>query len=268
MLAALPLTRPQKAAAGSALPVSVPAAATARASEWSFTLEPYAWSPGVYGTVGIGKLPAMDVNTSPIDVLRNLDWGFFARGEIRRGAWGLMLDGFYARFSTGVQPQGPLYKNANATLQQSMDSAMLAFRVLDREAVSLDAYIGARLYYMELSLSATPEDSRLNQLADARFSRELPTSAGGQRTWVDPVIGLRTKANFTRQLFATAQADVGGFGVGSDIAVFTQATLGVNITRQVSAELGYRYMFVDYEDTGFLFRVNMPGVYAGLGVTF
>lgn len=237
-------------------------------SPWSFTLEPYAWSPGVYGTVGVGRLPSMRVNASPIDVLRNLDWGAFARGEIRHDRWGLLLDGFYARFSTGVVPSGPLYENAKATLVQSIDSAVAAFRVVDLDAVSLDAYAGARLYYMALALSATVERSRFNQLADALLDRRLPTGASGQRTWVDPVVGLRGKVRLTRQLFAAAQADVGGFAAGSDLAFFTQATLGVDLTRHVSAEVGYRYMFVDYEDSGFLFRANMPGVYAGLGVTF
>ena len=252
------------AVAGDKIPVVV----EQRAPEWSFTLEPYAWCPGVYGSVGVGQFPAMSIDTSPIDVLRNLDWGFFARGEIRRARWGLLLDGFYARFSAGVTPPGPLYSSANAVLQQSIDSALVALRVWEREAFALDAYAGARLYYMALSVSAEAENSRFNQIAGARFDRELPTSAGGQRTWVDPVLGVRGTARFTRQLFATVQADAGGFGAGSDIAFFTQAALGVNITRHVSAELGYRYMFVDYQDSGFLFRANMPGVYAGMGVTF
>lgn len=238
------------------------------ASKWSFTLEPYAWSPGVYGTVGVGRLPSMQVNASPIDVLRNLDWGVFARGGIRHDRWGLLLDGFYARFSTVAAPSGRLYESAEATLAQSINSAVAAFRVVDRDAVSLDAYAGARLYYLSLSLSATVERSRFNQLADALLARQLPTGASGQRTWIDPVVGLRGKVRMTRQFFAAAQADIGGFGAGSDIAFFTQATLGVDLTRHVSAEVGYRYMFVDYEDSGFLFRANMPGIYAGLAVTF
>lgn len=237
-------------------------------SPWSFTLEPYAWSPGVYGTVGVGRLPSMKVNASPIDILRNLDWGIFARGEIRHARWGLLLDGFYARFSTSVTPAGPLYESAKATLAQSIDSAVAAYRVVDRDAGSLDVYAGARLYYMSLSLSATVERSRFNQVADALLARRLPTGASGQRTWIDPVVGLRGKARIYRPFYASAQADVGGFGAGSEIAFFTQAALGVDLTRQVSAEFGYRYMFVDYENNGFLFRANMPGVYAGLGVTF
>lgn len=222
----------------------------------------------MYGTVGVGQLPAMRVNTGPIDVLRNLNWGFFARGEIQRGRWGLLLDGFYARFSANASPPGPLYSSAGAVLQQSIDSAVLAFQIWKRENFTLDAYAGARLYYMGLDLSATVENSRFNSAAAAALNRQLPTEAGGQRTWIDPVLGMRGTTRFTRQLFATAQADVGGFGAGSDIAFFTQATLGVNLTRQVSLEFGYRYMFVDYQDSGFLFRANMPGVFAGMGVTF
>ena len=98
---------------------------------WSFLLEPYLWSPGVYGTVGVGDLPQMGVNSSPIDVLKKLDWGIFMQAEIRKGRWGIAADGFFAQFSADLTPSGPIYKSASAQLQQSMDSFILAYRAID-----------------------------------------------------------------------------------------------------------------------------------------
>jgi hypothetical protein len=240
---------------------------------WSFRLEPYLWSPGVYGTVGIGDLPQMGVNSSPIDVLKQLDWGVFMQAEIRKGRWGIAADGFFAQFSADLTPSGPIYKSASAQLQQSMDSFILAYRAIDARNFFVDAYAGARVYYMGLDITAEVKDTRATRLAQAIGERvapekAFPTSADADRWWADPILGLRFRVNVTRVLFLTGQADVGGFGAGSDIAFFTQGSAGVNITRNISLEAGYRYMYVDYNKDNFLFRMNMPGVYAGMGFRF
>lgn len=96
----------------------------------------------------------------------------------------------------------------------------------------------------------------------------LPTSYDGAQWWVDPIIGLRAQVNFTRWLFLAAQSDVGGFGAGSTIAWNVQATLGVNFTRQIFAEAGYRYFYMDYTNGGALYQAAEFGLYTGLGVRF
>lgn len=103
----------------------------------------------------------------------------------------------------------------------------------------------------------------VRKLAD-RIEKVLPTSVNQDRWWIDPIVGLRAQVNFTRWLFAAAQGDAGGFGAGSQLTWNTQATLGVNFTRNVALEAGYRYMYVDYDKDDFLYNVNMPGVFAGL----
>ena len=47
-----------------------------------------------------------------------------------------------------------------------------------------------------------------------------------------------------------------------------QATLGVNFTRNIFAELGYRYMFVNYDKNDFLYQMNSFGLFSGIGVKF
>ena len=96
----------------------------------------------------------------------------------------------------------------------------------------------------------------------------LPTSGSGDVWWVDPIIGLRAQVNFTRWLFLAAQGDVGGFGAGSQIVWNVQATLGLNFTRNIFAELGYRYMYVDYDKNDLLYQMNSFGLFSGIGVKF
>ena len=43
-------------------------------------------------------------------------------------------------------------------------------------------------------------------------------------------------------VFTNTQADISGFGVGSQLAWFVQSVLGVNIKRNTSLEIGCRYL--------------------------
>ena len=110
------------------------------------------------------------------------------------------------------------------------------------------------------------------QKLDSQLSRDiqnaLPTHGAGDQWWIDPIVGLRGQINITRWLFLAAQGDVGGFGAGSQITWNTQATVGVNFTRNIFAELGYRYMYVDYNKNNFLYQMNSFGLFSSVGVKF
>lgn len=96
----------------------------------------------------------------------------------------------------------------------------------------------------------------------------LPSHVEGSQWWVDPIVGLRAQVNLTRWLFIAIQGDVGGFGAGSDIAWNAQGSLGVNITRNVFAEVGWRYFYMDYSNDGALYKAAEYGLYSGIGVKF
>jgi Tfp pilus assembly ATPase PilU len=42
----------------------------------------------------------------------------------------------------------------------------------------------------------------------------------------------------------------------------------ISITRNIFAELGYRYMYVDYENDNLLYQMNSFGLFSGIGVKF
>ena len=114
-------------------------------------------------------------------------------------------------------------------------------------------------------------DAAKNRLAKSisnALEQSLPTHGAGDQWWVDPIMGLRGQINITRWLFLAAQGDAGGFGAGSQITWNTQATVGVNFTRNIFAELGYRYMYVDYNKNNFLYQMNSFGLFSSLGVKF
>jgi hypothetical protein len=117
-----------------------------------------------------------------------------------------------------------------------------------------------------------------NRVADAQkklakalakqIEQALPTSKSGNQWWIDPIIGLRGQVNFTRWLFLALQGDVGGFGAGSQIAWFASGSIGINITRNVFLETGYRYFFMDYTKNGLTYDAAQSGLFTGVGVKF
>jgi len=124
----------------------------------------------------------------------------------------------------------------------------------------------------------TRDQSTVNQLK-AGLSGQIANSLTNQLNrrfsfyddWFDPVIGLRGRFNLNKTFYVTAESDVGGFGIGSDVAVQVYGALGCQITRSIHAEAGYRYYYDDFRDegaNGFLYQVSLHGAQVSVGMTF
>jgi len=106
-----------------------------------------------------------------------------------------------------------------------------------------------------------------NQVA-SRVTSQLSRSFSFYDNWFDPVIGLRGRLNLSKVFYLTAESDVGGFGIGSDIAVQEYAALGCQITRNIFSEIGYRYLYDDFRDTNFLYQLSLHGAQITVGLKF
>jgi hypothetical protein len=106
-----------------------------------------------------------------------------------------------------------------------------------------------------------------NQIATTLKS-QLDTSFARTDDWFDPYIGLRARYNLSKAFYLTGKADVGGFGVGSDVTTQVSGALGCQITRNIFSEVGYRYLYIDYQQNDFLYRVSMQGAELTLGINF
>lgn len=94
----------------------------------------------------------------------------------------------------------------------------------------------------------------------------IPSELSGSKDWVDPFIGVRGYYHFTDRFYATAKADIGGFGISSDLAWQLYGALGYNLSKRTTLELGYKYMAVDYTSGGFTNDVATSGVFLNLGL--
>ena len=84
----------------------------------------------------------------------------------------------------------------------------------------------------------------------------------------DPYVGLRWRYNFNKTYYTAVRGEIGGFGVGADLMWEVEAMIGVNLTRNIFTEVGYRALGVDYENGGLLFDAVLHGPQITTGITF
>jgi hypothetical protein len=124
----------------------------------------------------------------------------------------------------------------------------------------------------------TGAQARVNQLKTHiatqvanSLKSQLNRSFSFYDSWVDPLVGLRGRFNLSKAFYLTAESDVGGFGIGSDIAVQAYAALGCQITRNIYSEVGYRYLYDDFRDANandFLYQLSLHGAQITVGLNF
>ena len=127
-------------------------------------------------------------------------------------------------------------------------------------------------------------DEKLKLLRLIREARRDPITAHGRITrilknqlnrgvsltefWADPYIGIGGRYNLGKAYYLTGKADVGGFDAGSKVTVQAYGALGCQVTRSIYAELGFRYLYYDYDSGGFLYKVSTYGPQITTGIIF
>ncbi len=157
----------------------------------------------------------------------------------------------------------------------------LGGRIRDRLRERLEAIIEERTREIRSRLrreaQLTAADVR-RAIAEARedleedisraVKRALNRSVSKSNDWFDPYVGLRGRYQFAEKLYATARGDIGGFGIGSDLTWQIYGALGYEVSHTIFAEVGYRYLFIDYRDEGLIYDVATRGFQVTVGITF
>jgi hypothetical protein len=106
-----------------------------------------------------------------------------------------------------------------------------------------------------------------NQLA-FRLDKALNRSVARTDYWFDPYVGLRGRYNFNKTFYTAVRGEIGGFGAGADLMWEVEGVIGINLTRSIFTEIGYRALGADYENDGLLFDAVMHGPQITTGITF
>jgi hypothetical protein len=248
-------------------PAAADDAAMPTADRWTISVAPYVWAARLDGNAKVKGIEA-DVDVSFKDSLENLNIAGMAIVEARRGRFGFAVNPFFVRTESDAR-SGPL--EADNTTDVATMGAGLFYRVVDWEfarnslgepqTIAIEPTVGARLNYLRGEV-----DTKLDG-----FGRSARRQVDESQTWIDPLVGVNVSLGLAKRWSVRAEADIGGFGVGSDLTWNAQAALVYRFTAvglDAFAAGGYRALSWDYQDGGFEWDVIMHGPMLGAGVRF
>jgi hypothetical protein len=105
------------------------------------------------------------------------------------------------------------------------------------------------------------------QLA-VRLNKSLSQTLARDDYWFDPYVGLRARYNFNKTYYTAVRGEIGGFGVGADLMWEVEGVVGINLTRSIFTEIGYRALGGNFEENNFRFDTVMHGPQITTGITF
>jgi hypothetical protein len=125
-----------------------------------------------------------------------------------------------------------------------------------------------KIKLLKLIIAARQDPITAQQKIATILNKQLNRGFSLTERWVDPYLGIGTHYNLNKAFYVTARADVGGFDVGSKVTVQAYGGLGCHITRSIYSEIGFRYLYDDYDSGGFLYQVSTYGPQITTGITF
>jgi opacity protein-like surface antigen len=232
---------------------------------WTFEFTPYIWGSAMKGDTQAANFPRTNVDMSFSDVLDVLDFALMGAFEARKGRLGVYLDAIYIKASDAATASrsgpGPIGATLTATADAKLEQTMLAVAGMYRltEAnTPVDLLAGVR--YTDIEIDAT--------IGASLFARSGVVDRSRSKDWFDPYIGLRAQLPIANHWKLVGYADVGGFGVGSDLTWQYAAGINYEFSSSMNAKFGYRRMRIDYDKKNFLYDMKLEGLYFGLGIRF
>jgi hypothetical protein len=231
--------------------------ASAQDLEWRYSASVYGWFSGLGTSVGT-EFGTVESDLSFSDIWDMLDMAFFGTFEARRGQFGFIVDLNYTDLSTTrATPLGAAFSSATVDTTLTILSGYATWRVSDTAAAQVDLAGGFRAYDLDLgvALAAGVEPAQSFSESDR---------------WIDPVIGARVIVPFGDKWFATAVADVGGFGIGSasDLSYQLLGTVGYRFNDTWSVQGGYRHIGIDKTLNGRDVTLDLSGPLLGVTARF
>ncbi|MBS0519496.1 MAG: hypothetical protein JSR90_12455 [Proteobacteria bacterium] len=268
------------------------AKAPADPEPWRIGAYVYAWAINISGNM-TARGQTVDVNASFIDLVQksNSLLAFMGYAEADKGRFGMYGDLVWTQlgFARGVasyrNPLPGLSLTVNGSAAATTDLTMAEVGGLyeihrwpggDGAFTAVDGLLGFRYWNNSVSASVDAIGTASYAPLGISASRSFGISLSNSMQWVDPVIGVRLRHQFTPLQSILVRGDIGGFGLGGN--QFTWQALGVysygwkagNV--DLAAIIGYRAIGTRYsygsgtDATGLDFVLHGPVI--GFGVRF
>jgi hypothetical protein len=195
-----------------------------------------------YTTEMSGKVAnrEFDAKADLSDILDNTDTTLFG-GEVEfgKGRWFTFLSGSYQKTEA---EHGDTTLGSKVEFKEQTINWMAGYRLLKQplgegRAMSVDVMGG--IFYVNVKNDINIYNPHLGNI-----------SRSERVEFLDPMVGARLYYPFTKKFGAAASAQIGGFGIGSELQYVASASLAYNFTDWFALSAGYKYWYWKYEDDG------------------
>ena len=264
--------------------------ATTDPEPWRFNVALYGWAMSVSGNV-TARNQTIDTSASFIDLVQKSDSiaGFMGYFEADKGRVGVYTDLVFAKLGFGAGqtnyrnplPGLSITTTANAALTYQLFIIEMGgvYEFLrwpgttEGSSTAIDGVLGFRYWNNSIDASFDAR-ANINYSAfhiDRSFGIAFARADAIQ--WVDPVLGLRLRHQFTPHQQIMVRGDVGGFGLGSQFSWQAVAAYSYSwqyTGYQVAALIGFRALGVNYASGSGIDTVAINEVLYGpiIGVSF
>jgi len=223
---------------------------------WQIDIAPYAWGINMDGRVSQGPFNA-SVSESFEDIMKHFDGGGMLWLDVYKGPVGAFINGLYADLSDhGEIDSDSLHVKTHFGLVSYGLSFIILQKDIKSTRLQIEPYAGARYTFLNNTLSTT------------FFNVE------DNRSWTDPIIGIRVRDDFTQRWLVLLAADVGEGNPHKQYSYNLNAFLGYKPEnkefKNTTVYFGYRYLYQHYEHESGLdfFEWNMRLFGPVLGINF
>ncbi len=232
-------------------------AGAAMAQEYQNSLTLYGLVPWVDTEVTGSGGNSANSSAKPGDIIDALDCTYMVAGESRFGKFSLLYDAIYTDLGESGTLGGPFAGQTTVDVKMQLASAALGYALYEEDGKLLQGYGGIRVVDVRTDVGLVG-GGPVGAGFDARIDK----------TWVDPMIGLRGRIELNEKVSLGGFASIGGFGAGSDISYDIFGGLEYALSDRFSANAGFRYMRFDYDGDTADLELEMYGPVIGITLRF
>ena len=263
---------------------AVPAAAQTSSSDWTYSLQPYVWLPGLKANLNYGPPPAggnsPNVTMDTGKLLEAVDMAAMMTGEARKGRWSAGFDAMYldlghfdsrvasVDFNPGSGPVNVSTANLNAGGATDMSGTLLTlnggYAVIDGKRNVMDVIAGLRYFRMHAHTDWTLAAAVAGPGGSAAFARTGAADKSDD-VWVG-IVGVKGRMMLgASDWYVNYYADIGS---GSSARTW-QASGGIGyVFKWGDAVLDYRTLHYNIGGQNLIDQLTLSGLSIGARFRF
>ena len=209
-------------------------------SDWTYLVEPYLLFPNMSGTVGLADLPEVAVDASTNEIFGHLKMGAMLYADAANDKWAMGSDIIYMSLAQGIKPKYEV-------LSGEIMAKQLAWEVSGLRKVNPWLELGVGGILNSVNSGVDMQHYSMNAQTGPGLPAVVNTTKEITKTWFDPMLITRIKSKAGEKFVYQFRGEIGGFGIGSDLAWQMQAVAGYQFSKLFAVTAGYRIISLDYE---------------------